>query len=142
MFIAIDGQIKTLVGVSDPIRSNAGYALRALRQLGWRVQLLSGDNPEIVNQVGQELGLSGDACLGDQSPEQKRDTVVAAQTANESVVMVGDGANDAAALVSSAGYLTTPWADRFAPTSEPGIPLFHGRTRVHCTVLGTAFIRP
>jgi P-type Cu2+ transporter len=47
--IALDGTIVAIAGLADPIRSDAKVALRALAELGWRIELLSGDDPRVVH---------------------------------------------------------------------------------------------
>jgi len=75
----------------------------ALRERGVRVRILSGDHPEVVARVAGELRLPAEDALGGLTPEDKRDIVerLAGDSAHGrrgSVVMVGDGVNDAAAL--------------------------------------------
>ena len=83
----------------------------ALRARGIRVRILSGDHPAVVARVARELGLPEEDAEGGLTPEQKRDIVsgVVNRTWSPasagidggrpgSVVMVGDGVNDAAAL--------------------------------------------
>ncbi|MHC4837618.1 MAG: HAD family hydrolase, partial [Planctomycetota bacterium] len=65
---------------------------------------LSGDHPELVAAVGQDLGLAPAACRGGLSPEDKLELVreaVAARVPARPVVMVGDGWNDATALAAA-----------------------------------------
>ncbi|MDO8836923.1 MAG: HAD-IC family P-type ATPase, partial [Vicinamibacterales bacterium] len=72
-----------------------------LRARGVRVRILSGDHPDVVSRLAASLGLPPDDALGGLTPERKRD-IVAGLTASgdraDTVVMVGDGVNDAAAL--------------------------------------------
>jgi Cu2+-exporting ATPase len=101
VFVAVDGRVAGLAGVGDPIRTDAKKTLDALRALGIRVRILSGDHPAVVARVAAELGIPAEDASGGLSPEAKRD-VVAALTGDKArtgaVVMVGDGVNDAAAL--------------------------------------------
>jgi P-type E1-E2 ATPase len=98
--IAVDGAITAVVGLSDPIRAGARDALEVLATLGWKVELLSGDDPRVVASVGATLGLDADRCLGGASPEYKLAAVEAAR-AYGPVAMVGDGVNDAAAIAAA-----------------------------------------
>jgi Cu2+-exporting ATPase len=98
VLFALDGEIVACAGLGDPIREDAAETLRALRELGWKVGILSGDHPEVVQAVARQLGLPEEDCHGGLSPEQKQQRLEAEQGAS---VMVGDGVNDAAALATA-----------------------------------------
>lgn len=99
IFIAVDGQVETLLGISDPLRDNAAAMVHQLRQMGWSVGILSGDHADIVQRVGGQVGIAATDCTGGMSPEAKLKRIEACKVnSRDSVVMVGDGANDAAAL--------------------------------------------
>lgn len=100
VFVSVDGQVAGVAGVGDPLRGDARETVAALRSLGIRVRILSGDHPAVVARVASELGIPAEDALGGLSPEQKRDVVasLAAPGHDGAVVMVGDGVNDAAAL--------------------------------------------
>jgi Cu2+-exporting ATPase len=100
VFVAIDGLCVAAAALGDAIRPDAAGAIRKLRELGWRVGIISGDHPHIVAQVAEEVGVEPAAAAGAVSPEQK----VAALREDHwprPVVMVGDGVNDAAALAAA-----------------------------------------
>jgi Cu2+-exporting ATPase len=98
--VCVKGRPVAVAGFGDPVRPDAPAAVRALQRAGWRVELLSGDDPSVVVGVGARLGLDGDACRGGASPEAKLAAVRAALRRGP-VVMVGDGVNDAAALAAA-----------------------------------------
>ncbi|HEU4612300.1 MAG TPA: heavy metal translocating P-type ATPase [Kofleriaceae bacterium] len=98
--IAVDGTIVAIAGLADPIRADAGQALDALAGLGWRVEILSGDDTRVVEAVGARLGLPREHCTGEVPPELKL-AVVETERADGPVVMVGDGVNDAAAIAAA-----------------------------------------
>ena len=98
--IAVDGAIRAIAGLADPIRDDARFALERLAKLGWRIELLSGDDSRVVAAVGAELGLPQTRCTGEVSPESKR-MLVEAERDVAPVVMVGDGVNDAAAMAAA-----------------------------------------
>lgn len=100
VFVAIDGRVRGVAGIGDRVRQDARRTVAALHRRGIRVQLLSGDHPTIVARVARELDLREDDAHGGLTPEQKRDVVagLVARKGPGSVVMVGDGVNDAAAL--------------------------------------------
>lgn len=106
--IAVDGIAVTVLAVQDTIKADAAATVTRLRTSGWMVGVLSGDHPEIVSQVADQLGISRDRCYGGLSPEEKLHHIQSLQahsmnqTSNcGTIVMVGDGANDAAALAAA-----------------------------------------
>jgi len=111
--IANDGVMVAVAGLADPIRPDAGAALRALEQLGWTVQLLSGDDVRVVQRVGGALGVPWWHCHGSVSPERKARAVVEAR-ARGAVVMVGDGVNDAAAMAAASAGIAVSGAAEIA----------------------------
>jgi Cu2+-exporting ATPase len=98
--IAVDGTVVAVAGLADPVRSDAGRALQCLAGLGWRIELLSGDDPRVVAAIGGELGIPPQRCTGNASPEVKLATVQRQRRIGP-VVMVGDGVNDAAAIAAA-----------------------------------------
>lgn len=97
VLVAVDGRVVAAAGFGDPIRPDAAAAIGRLQEDGWRVRLLSGDSPAVVTSVGRRLGLPAEDCIGGALPEDKL-RVVRAAAENGTVVMVGDGVNDAAAI--------------------------------------------
>ena len=98
--IEVDGELVAVAGLGDTLRPDSSDTIDALRQAGWSVRLLSGDHPEVVRRIGESLGLAAVDCLGSQTPEEKLAHVSRAREQG-TVVMVGDGVNDAAALAAA-----------------------------------------
>ena len=108
VFVTLDGLVRGVAGVGDRLRPDARDTVAALRARGIRVRILSGDHPAIVARVASELGLPSADATGGLTPEAKRDIVAGlvggrakrcpTRNPRGCVVMVGDGANDAAAL--------------------------------------------
>jgi Cu2+-exporting ATPase len=109
VYVAVDGVALGTGGIGDPVRADARRTIDELRSRGLRVLVLSGDHPDVVARVAGELGLAAEDARGGLTPEQKRDHVAALVAdarlggggpgrGRGSVVMVGDGVNDAAAL--------------------------------------------
>lgn len=96
--IAVDGEVRAIVGVGDVVRPESLAVLESLRQAGRRPVLLSGDHPQVAAAVGRVLGFAEDDVFGGQSPEQKLAFIEAQRAAGQVVAMVGDGVNDAASL--------------------------------------------
>jgi P-type Cu2+ transporter len=100
VLIAVDGEVRAVAGFGDALRPDAGRAVEALRRLGWRIGMVSGDHPRVVQHVAKELGLSPDDTHGGVMPEKKVE-LVRRYSEGGPVVMVGDGVNDAAALAAA-----------------------------------------
>jgi len=97
VLIAVDGIVRAAAGIGDPLRPGSAAAVDDLREMGWRVGILSGDHPGVVADVARRLGIRAEDRRGGATPEEKLGIVEQA-VAEGSVVMVGDGVNDAAAL--------------------------------------------
>ncbi len=122
---SVDGNVRAVAAFNDPLRGDAVRSLDALRALGYRVALLSGDHELVVKSLEPELGELVTA-QGGMSPEDKLAWVEAAR-AEGPVVVVGDGVNDAAAMsaanvaiaVHGGAEASLVAADVF--TTEPGV---------------------
>jgi Cu2+-exporting ATPase len=101
VWVACDGALRAVAALGDALRPEARAVIDAARAAGWRVALLSGDDPRAVAAVGQALGLAASECQGAASPEDKLARVQRERAGGRPVVMVGDGVNDAAALVAA-----------------------------------------
>lgn len=99
--VAAEGEMVAAIRLGDEIRADARPAIEALRNRGWRIEMLSGDRSQTTASVAASLGLDGDR--GQQSPEDKLAEVQrrVGMPDRGSVVMVGDGVNDAAALAAA-----------------------------------------
>ncbi len=98
-FIAGDGRVLGVIGITDAIRPTSAGAIRELKAMGIQPVLLSGDRRETVEQVAHAVGI--DRILAEVRPEQKAERVAALQREGQFVAMVGDGINDAPALAQA-----------------------------------------
>lgn len=99
VWVAIDGRVAAKLMLTDPVRPEAVPALRALRAAGVRrVVMASGDHRSNVERAGRALGL--DAAHAELTPATKV-ALVQAERAQGTVMMVGDGINDAPALAAA-----------------------------------------
>jgi Cu2+-exporting ATPase len=101
ILVARDSQVVGALGLADHLRPEAEQAISDLTKDGWRVGILSGDNAQVVSMLGERLGVERDLIWGGKSPEEKLAIVRDLRGRTESVVMVGDGVNDAAALAQA-----------------------------------------
>ncbi|MGH9349781.1 MAG: heavy metal translocating P-type ATPase [Vicinamibacterales bacterium] len=99
VFVAIDGRPAGLIGVADPIKPGAPAAIRALRQAGLRLVMLTGDSRTTAMAVARTVGI--DRVEAEVLPQQKAEIVKRLQAAGERVAMAGDGINDAPALAQA-----------------------------------------
>ncbi len=100
VIVAVDGRYSTLLGVGDQVRADAEPAVRHLLSRGWQLGILSGDHPEIVQQISAQVGLGDAEVFGGVTPEEKL-AIVKDSLQDGTVVMVGDGVNDTAALAAA-----------------------------------------
>ncbi len=100
VWITVNGSVVARAGFGDPVRGDARVSIDRLRALGWRVALLSGDHPAVVRGTAQLLGIDLADATGGASPEEKLRRVEDAR-ARGTVLMVGDGVNDAAAIAAA-----------------------------------------
>ena len=99
IFVAIDGKITGIIGVADPIKATTPEALKALREDGVRVVMLTGDNWTSARAVARRLGI--DEIEAEVLPENKADVTRRLREAGRVVGMAGDGVNDAPALAAA-----------------------------------------
>ena len=96
LYVAVDGRVAGVLGVSDPIKPDARAAIDALHAAGLKVVMITGDHRVTAAAVARELGI--DAVRAEVLPADKAAEVAALQARGEIVGMVGDGINDAPAL--------------------------------------------
>ena len=94
-----DGAVREVLAVGDTLRDSAPGAVAALRELGVRPVLLTGDHESAARAVAARAGI--DDVRAGVLPEEKADAIAALQAAGHVVAMVGDGVNDAAALAQA-----------------------------------------
>lgn len=97
VLMAIDGELKILLGIRDQIRPGVKEVLQRLRKLGVKnLVVLSGDNQGTVDLVAKELGLT--EAHGNMLPEDKSAYISVLQAKGQIVAFVGDGVNDSPSL--------------------------------------------
>jgi heavy metal translocating P-type ATPase len=99
IYVARGGQVLGSIRIADILRPEAKHAVIAMRKMGLKTVLLSGDTQAVTTSVGRDLGV--DEAVGELLPEQKAEWVKKLRGENRKVAMVGDGINDAPALVEA-----------------------------------------
>jgi Cu2+-exporting ATPase len=99
VFTVINGKVAGAFALSDKIRPESKEAVTKLRKQGVKVYMLTGDSQEVAQAVAEELGI--DAYFAQVLPDQKAERIRELQSKGFKVAMVGDGINDAPALVTA-----------------------------------------
>lgn len=99
VLLAVDGQVAALFAIRDPLRSDSVAALARLHRQGYRLVMLTGDNPTTANAIAKEAGI--DEVIAGVLPDGKADAIKRLQSQGHQVAMVGDGINDAPALAQA-----------------------------------------
>ncbi|MEQ4691939.1 copper-exporting P-type ATPase CopA [Providencia manganoxydans] len=96
VLLAVDGKIAALLSIRDPLREDSVSALARLHKQGFRLVMLTGDNPVTAKAIAKEAGI--DEVIAGVMPDGKSAAIEALQAKGHKVAMVGDGINDAPAL--------------------------------------------
>ena len=88
-----------MIAAADVLKKDAALAVKALKDLGLHLVMLTGDNKDTAHYISQSAGL--DACVAEVLPTQKSDEIRKMQAKGQRVLMVGDGINDAPALTTA-----------------------------------------
>ena len=104
VFVEVDGAAAGIIAVADSPRPESREAVRALHRLGVEVIMLTGDNRRTAEAIARQVGIdptpgSGDRVIAEVLPDEKVEVIRAIQAEGKTVAMVGDGINDAPALV-------------------------------------------
>ncbi|MEU9782737.1 heavy metal translocating P-type ATPase [Streptomyces phaeochromogenes] len=99
--VAWDGTARGVVTVADAVRETSAEAVRALRALGLRPVLLTGDNRTVAESVARAVGIDTADVIAEVLPRDKVDVIERLRGEGRTVAMVGDGVNDAAALATA-----------------------------------------
>jgi Cu+-exporting ATPase len=97
--LAVDGKLVALMAVADPLKPSARGAIEALKQLGLRTVMITGDNKHTALAVAQQLGI--DEVHAEVLPEGKVAVLEALRRSSAVLAFVGDGINDAPALATA-----------------------------------------
>lgn len=99
VLVALDGQVKGLLGIADQVKETSAPAIARFKELGLTPVLLTGDTENVARQVGQQVGI--EEVIAEVQPQDKVVAVFRKQGRGATVAMIGDGVNDAAALAQA-----------------------------------------
>ena len=96
IYVANKKEVLALIGVNDIVRKNAKNVISQLKNHNIKTIMLTGDNKETAEKIGQELGIS--EVISNVLPSQKSETIKTLKQDGNRVMMCGDGINDSPAL--------------------------------------------
>lgn len=99
IFVLFDGQLVGAVALADMIRPESKQAIAKFKDMGIRCIMLTGDNKQVAEWVGKEIGL--DEVIAEVLPHQKAEKIKEIQSRGLVTAMTGDGVNDAPALAQA-----------------------------------------
>ncbi|MFI3227398.1 MAG: heavy metal translocating P-type ATPase [Clostridia bacterium] len=99
MYVARNGEFLGLIAVVDTVKDNAKNTMENLRKMNIKTIMLTGDNEHTANCIARQVGV--DEVIAQVLPTEKADVVKRYQDENHTVMMVGDGINDAPALAQA-----------------------------------------
>jgi Cu+-exporting ATPase len=99
VYLAIDGRVAGVFFLSDQIKASAAEAIRALREEGMRIVMLTGDTKAAAESIAKQLAI--DEVRAQVLPQQKAEIVEHLRREGRIVAMAGDGVNDAPALAAA-----------------------------------------
>ena len=99
MYMALDGEFLGVIAVADTVKEESIEAIRELKERGYKIGMITGDNRVTAEAVGKQVSI--DIIFSEVTPEDKYLKVKELQEQGRNVAMVGDGINDSPALVQA-----------------------------------------
>ncbi len=98
-FMAIDNEIKTVIGIGDVVRETSEDAIQRIKDMGVEIVMLTGDNEIVAESIGKKMNIN--TVHANFKPSDKCDEIKRLQQDGKVVGMIGDGINDAPALATA-----------------------------------------
>ena len=99
VFVAENENLLGIIAVADTVKKDAEKAIEKLKKMGIKTVLLTGDNRKVAEHIGRKLNI--DEIVAEVLPTEKAEVIKKYQQDNKTVIMVGDGINDAPALTQA-----------------------------------------
>lgn len=99
VYISIDGEFAGVIAIADVLKDDAAETVKLLNSLGVETVMLTGDNKKTANAIAKIAGIK--TVFAEVLPRDKQNVIIDLQKQGKKVCMVGDGINDAPALVSA-----------------------------------------
>ena len=99
IYVANEKEILALIGVNDIVRENAKDVIKEIKEHNIKTIMLTGDNNETAQKIGEELGIT--EVISNVLPSQKSETIKELKEKGNKVMMCGDGINDSPALTNA-----------------------------------------
>lgn len=99
VYVALENRLLGIIAVADTVKAGAGEAVKKLKKFGLHTVMLTGDNKKAAEFIGSRTGF--DEIVAEVLPTGKADVIKKFQQAGKTVIMVGDGINDAPALTQA-----------------------------------------
>lgn len=99
LIVAIDGYVKGFIGIADSPKADSYQTVTLLKEMGLKVIMMTGDHKQTAAAIARDLGI--EHVIADVLPKDKGDIVKDLSVSGEKVLMVGDGINDAVALINA-----------------------------------------